>query len=225
MDYYVWVLRGADRVLLVDSGFTAEVARVRGRDLLIDVLDGLRELGIEPTDAREVIVTHLHYDHAGRLVDLPRARLWLQGRELAFWTGRHAARPAFRATIEADDVVGVVRANLDGRVRFVHGSAKVMPGVRVHRVGGHTEGLQVVEVQTADGTVVLASDAAHFYETLESERPYSLLTSLPECYDAFGYVRELAGDAGTWVPGHDPAVMQRYPIAGTGLEGIAARIA
>jgi len=95
----------------------------------------------------------------------------------------------------------------------------------VHRTGGHAAGLQVVRVQTAGGVVVLASDAAHLYENLEADRPTWIVHSLPDMYDAFDRVRELAGDGGVIVPGHDPEVVRRFPAAGTGLEDVAMRIA
>ena len=63
----------------------------------------------------------------------------------------------------------------------------------LHLVGGHAPGLQVVRVETGDGPLVLASDAAHFYANLEHDRPYAIVHSLPGMYDAFDRVRALAG--------------------------------
>ena len=225
LDFFVWVLRSGDRAILVDTGFTVEVAAARERIITDPVPDVLRRVGMDLADVGEVIITHLHYDHAGHLDALPRATMWLQEEEIRFWTGRHAHRGGYRSMVTPDDVVGVVRANFDGRVRHVRGDAEVAPGVSVHGVGGHTAGLQVVRVRTQAGTLVLASDAAHLYANLDQDRPFSIVHSLAGMYDAFDRVKELTGPEGTWVPGHDPEVIRRYPAAGTGLEGIVAKLA
>jgi glyoxylase-like metal-dependent hydrolase (beta-lactamase superfamily II) len=224
LDFFMWVLRSGDRAILVDAGFTEEEARARGRTIVDPVPDVLRRVGIELGDVRETILTHLHYDHAGYVHALPRATFWLQDEEMRFWTGRHAWRAGFRDVVTPEDVVGVVRANFQGRVRQVAGDAEVAPGVTVHRTGGHSAGLQVVRVNTGAGTLVLASDAAHLYAHLEQDRPFYIVHSLAGMYDAFDRVRELAGPDGIWVPGHDPEVMRRFPSAGTGLEGVAVRL-
>jgi glyoxylase-like metal-dependent hydrolase (beta-lactamase superfamily II) len=224
LDFFVWVLRSGDRAILVDAGFTEEEADARGRTIVEPVPDVLRRLGMELGDVRDAILTHLHYDHAGHVHALPRATLWLQEEEVRFWTGRHAWRGGFREVVTPEDVVSVVRANFDGRVRQLAGDAAVAPGVTVHRTGGHSAGLQVVRVSTAGGTLVLASDAAHLYAHLDEDRPFYIIHSLAGMYDAFDRVRELAGPDGTWVPGHDPEVMRRFPPAGTGMEGIAVRL-
>lgn len=225
MDYFVWAAVSPAQTVIVDTGFTAEVAARRGRILLRSPMSGLAALGIDCHQAPLVILTHLHYDHVGNLAAFPRATFVVQQEELAFWTGRYASRGAFRTLIEPDDVVALVRANFEGRTRLVSGVTEVVPGVTVHRVGGHAAGLQVVRVETNRGGVVLASDATHFYANIAEDRPFSIVSNLPEMYAAFDTVRELAGSLDQLVPGHDPLVMERFPPAGDGLAGIAVRIA
>jgi glyoxylase-like metal-dependent hydrolase (beta-lactamase superfamily II) len=100
-----------------------------------------------------------------------------------------------------------------------------VPGIEVHRVGGHSAGLQVVRVRTGRGNVVLASDATHFYANIEGDHPYSIVSDLAQMYGAFDLVRSLADSPAHLVPGHDPLVMQRFPPARKDLEGVAVRIA
>jgi len=224
MSYYAWLVRHEGRDVVVDTGFSAEVALRRpGRELLVDPVAVLAQLGVSAPGVEDVVLTHLHFDHVGGLTAFPRARFWIQDAEMSFWTGRYAARAGFRHAIEPDDVVSMVRLNFDGRLRFVDGDAEVAPGITVHRIGGHSAGLQVVRVQTPGGTVVLCSDAAHYYENLERDRPFSTVHSLPDMYSAFARVRELAGGGGVIVPGHDPEVLDRFPFV-EGLEGIAVRV-
>jgi glyoxylase-like metal-dependent hydrolase (beta-lactamase superfamily II) len=226
MDYFLWAVVDDDgRAIVVDAGFTEEVARRRGRQIVADPIEVLAELGVAAADVRDVVLTHLHYDHSGHLAAFPKARFWVQESELAFWTGRHAGRGEYGRIVEAADVVELVRLNFERRVRFVAGDAEMAPGVSLHLVGGHAPGLQVVRVRTAGGPVVLASDATHFYANLGEDRPFSIVHSLAGMYDAFDRLRELAGgDDARIVPGHDPLVLEHHPEVSPALSGFAVSI-
>jgi glyoxylase-like metal-dependent hydrolase (beta-lactamase superfamily II) len=226
MDYFLWVAIGDAGAVVVDAGFTPETARERGREIVCDPVDVLARLGVAAADVRDVVLTHLHYDHTGNLSAFPRARFWVQDAELGFWTGRHAGRGELGAIVTPGDVVELVRLNFAGRVAFVDGDGEVAPGITVHHVGGHAPGLQVVLADTAAGPVLLASDASHFYANLEQDRPYAIVHSLPGMYAAFDRVRALAARGprpALVVPGHDPLVMARHPAA-PGLEGLAVEL-
>jgi glyoxylase-like metal-dependent hydrolase (beta-lactamase superfamily II) len=225
MDYFVWAAVSAEHTVVVDAGFTAEVAARRGRKHLRCPTEGLEALGIDCARVPYVILTHLHYDHVGNLEKFPEATYVVQEAEMAFWTGRYAGRDHFRTIVEVDDIAYLVRENFEGRLRFVAGSEEIVPGIEVHRTGGHSAGLQVVRVKTARGWVVLASDATHFYANIEQDRPYSIVSDLPRMYGAFDLVHALADSSAHLVPGHDPLVLERFPAAGKNLEGVAVRIA
>ena len=226
MDYFIWAIVADDgRAIVVDAGFTPETARQRERDLVADPVEVLAKLGVIATDVRDVVLTHLHYDHSGHLAAFPSARFWVQDDELAFWTGRYAGRGAIGHTVTPADIVELVRLNFERRLRFVDGEAEMAPGITLHRVGGHAPGLQVVVVQTAGGPVVLASDATHFYANLQEDRPFAIVHSLPDMYGAFDRLRELAGgDDDRIVPGHDPLVLGRYAAPSPELAGLAVEI-
>lgn len=224
LDYFVWLLRGAGREIVVDTGFSAAVAAKRGRDHLRCPSEGLKLLGTDAGTVRDVVVTHLHYDHIGNFELFPAATFHLQELEMRYATGRHMCHEVFRGAFEVEDVVGMVRGVYAGRVRFHDGDAEVAPGVSLHLVGGHTMGLQVVRVHTARGWVVLASDASHYYANMDEARPYPIVYSLGDMVEGWRRVRELADSADHIVPGHDPLVMARYPAAGPDLEGIVARL-
>jgi glyoxylase-like metal-dependent hydrolase (beta-lactamase superfamily II) len=222
MDYFLWAIVGDGPTVVVDAGFRPETAQRRGRQMVADPIEVLAALGVHAGEVRDVVLTHLHYDHSGYLAAFPRARFWVQDEELAFWTGRHAARGEIGRIVEPPDIVELVRLNFERRVRFVSGDEDMAAGIALHHVGGHAPGLQVVSVDTAGGPLVLASDAAHFYANLEEDRPYAIVHSLPGMYDAFDRVRALAGgDDERIVPGHDPLVLERYAPASAALEGRA----
>jgi glyoxylase-like metal-dependent hydrolase (beta-lactamase superfamily II) len=224
MDFFVWAAVSPERTVVVDCGFTAETAKRRNRTFLHTPSDVLRLLGVESDTIRHVILTHFHNDHIGNVADFPNATFVVQDREMAFWTGRYASKGAFLWVVEPEDILELVRHNFAGRLRFVDGTAEIVPGIGVHHVGGHAAGLQIVTVETARGTVVLASDAAHYYANIDEDRPFRIVSDLPQMYDAFEMIRALADSPDHIIPGHDPLVLTRYP-AMSGLEGIAARLA
>jgi glyoxylase-like metal-dependent hydrolase (beta-lactamase superfamily II) len=217
MDYYVWAITDGTRTVVVDLGFTEEVGTRRGRQFLRSPARGLAEIGIDAAKVEHVIVTHFHYDHTGNYALFPRATFYVQDVEMSFATGRYASQPAFRHSIEVDDVVALVRLNYEGRLRFVDGEQEILPGIRVHHVGGHTAGMQIVSVATARGQAVLASDASHYYRNLEADIPFNTLHDLPGTYHAFQRIRELAAAPELIVPGHDPLVLERLEAAAPGI--------
>jgi len=213
LDYFVWVIRGAGRTLVVDTGFAAEQAAKRNRVLVRPVEEGLQSIGIDHTQLTDVIISHMHYDHAGNHHLFPNARMHLQDAEMRYCTGRCMTHAQLRAPFEAADVARMVHRVFEDRVVFHDGDAELAPGITLHRVGGHTPGLQVVRVSTARGPVVLASDAAHFYANFEQGRPFPILDSVSDYLEAHRKIRSLAASEAHVIPGHDPAVLTRYPRA------------
>ena len=223
LDYFVWLIRGDGREIVVDTGFSAATARRRGRDHIRCPTEGLRTLGCEPSTVENVVITHLHYDHVGNFDLFPAATFHLQDLEMNYATGRHMLEDRHRYAYDVEDVVGMVRRVYAGRVRFHQGDAELFPGLSVHFIGGHTMGLQAVRVATRRGWVVLASDASHFYANMEQTRPFPIVFSVPDMVAGYERLRSLAASPGHVIPGHDPLVMQRYPAA-KGFEGIAVRL-
>jgi len=224
LDYFVWLIRGNGREIVVDTGFSAAMAAKRGRNHLRCPTEGLRSLGTDSKTVRDVVITHLHYDHVGNFDLFPKATLHLQDLEMRYATGRYMAHECFRGAYEVEDVVGVVRRVYENRVRFHDGDAEIAPGVSVHLIGGHTMGMQAVRVATRRGAVVLASDASHFYANLEQTRPFPIVWSVADMVDGYRKLRALADSAGHIIPGHDPLVLERYPAASADLRGIAVRL-
>ena len=224
MDYFVWLVRNADRTFVVDTGFGAEVAAKRGRSLLRTPAEGLALLGCDVNEVKDVILTHLHYDHVGTFDSFPVAQFHLQDDEMAYATGRHMRHRQFNHGYEVDEVCGVVRMVYKDRVSFYNGEAELAPGVSIHRIGGHTHGVQCVRVNTRRGWVVLASDTSHYYEHFEKNRVFTTMFNLGEAIDGYATLKRLAASPRHVIPGHDPLVMQRYPAASAALDGIAVRL-
>ncbi len=222
MDYFVWLLRGPDgREILVDTGFDEVTAARRGRRILRPVEECLRAVRSDPASIRDVIVSHLHYDHAGNLGLFPNATFHIQDREVAFATGRHMCAACLRAPFEVEDVVKLVRAVYADRVLFHDGEDEIAPGVTVHHVGGHSDGIQMVRVATVRGPLVLAVDAAHYYANMQRQNPFQIVFDLGAMIQGWRRARQLAGgDDSLVIPGHDPLVRSRYPAVDEGAEVI-----
>lgn len=220
MDYFVWLIRGAGRTILVDTGFNREAAAQRRRDFIRCPTEGLRELGVAPEDVTDIIITHLHYDHAGNAPLFPNARFHLQAREMQAATGPDMRHKVCRHAYEVEDVVHMVRQNFRERVRFVDGDAQVAPGVTLHLVGGHTRGLQIVRVSTARGWLVLASDAVHYYANVVKAMPFPGVVDVPALIEAGERALVLASHGDMVIPGHDPLVLDLFPAHPT-VSGVA----
>lgn len=224
MDYYVWLIRNADTIFVVDTGFGAEVARKRGRQLIRTPMEGLALLNVEAAAVKDVIITHMHYDHIGTFDAFRSAQFHLQDDEMAYATGRHMRHRQFNHGYEVDEVIGMVRMVYKDRVRFYRGTAELAPGLSIHRIGGHTHGLQCVRVYTRRGWIVLASDCSHFYEHFERKRAFPTMFNVGEAIDGYETLQSLAQSPRHIIPGHDPLVMQRYPEASPEMKGIAVRL-
>ena len=224
MDYFVSVANGPNRTFIIDTGFTAEIAVKRGRDYLRCPIQSLKLVGLEPEKVKDVILTHLHYDHVGTFFDFPAARFHLQDAEMSFATGRYMRHGRFNHGYEVDDVVGMVKLVFKDRVHFHDGAAALAPGVSVHHIGGHTAGLQCVRVATERGWVVLASDTSHYYEHMETGRVFPTAFHVGEMVEGYDKLRALAESPGHIIPGHDPLVMKRYQAPRADLEGIVVRL-
>ena len=224
MDYFVWVVQNDSRTLLVDTGFGPAAAQRRARTHLRQPAEGVKLLGVDPAAVEDVVITHMHYDHAGTVSDFPKARLHLQERELRWVTSSEMFERGARGSFEVDDVVNVVRGLYDERVILHEGDWEIAPGLTVHRLPGHTPGIQVVRVNTERGWVVLASDTTHYYENMETGEPFATTYDASMVREAFASLKKLAETEKHIVPGHDPLVVQRYPAASKDLEGIVMRL-
>jgi glyoxylase-like metal-dependent hydrolase (beta-lactamase superfamily II) len=212
MDYFFWVARSPSRTIVVDSGFSPEGGAARHRTTLMDMATALRAAGVNPDDVGQVVVTHAHYDHIGGLPAFRSAEVIMTRSEYEFWTGPLGDRTLFAHHTEAAEISHLRSLRAAGRLTLTGPSHQVAPGVTLTEVGGHTPGQAVITVDGGPGRIVLASDAVHYYEELERDRPFTTVVNLAGMYAAFDQIREMEQDAGTRViAGHDPVVAECFP--------------
>ncbi len=224
LDYFVWVVRRSDCMFVVDTGFAEEAAIRRKREHLRSPVDALRLLNIDPDKISDVILTHLHYDHAGNLDRFPAARYHVQDREVAYATGRCMCHHFLREAYDLENALEMVQKIYSGRAVFHDGESEVVPGLTLHRVGGHTAGLQILRVWTRRGWMVLAADASHLYANFEQNRAFPVVYNVAEMLEGYKLLYRLADSPNHIVPGHDPLVMKYYPAPSPELDGIVVRL-
>lgn len=211
MDYFIWLLKNGDKHILVDTGFDQQEGIARGRTPLEKPADLLTRFGIAPHKIDTVIITHMHYDHAGSLPDFNHATFHLQEQEMGYATGPCMCHDALRKPYTGDHVCEMIKQLYSGRLVFHNGSGLVASGIEVHLIGGHSRGLQCVRVMTKRGWVVLASDASHYYEHFLTNKPFPIVVDVENMLQGFKTIQTLAESTDHVIPGHDPLVRAYYP--------------
>jgi glyoxylase-like metal-dependent hydrolase (beta-lactamase superfamily II) len=222
MDYNFWVVWSQGRTILVDTGYDIAKKDWLGEISVTPPPVGLELIDVDPLSVDMVITSHFHYDHIGYLQLFERAEVVAGRAEYDHWFAKFRADALEGEFSTAYDLAAVERAETEGRLRLVDAPTEVFPGITVYPVGGHCPGEILPEVQTADGPLILAADAAHFYEQIEHGWPFFAYSDIEQMKSALTFLQQRISDTGaTVVPGHDARVRDRFPAA----PGNAGRVA
>jgi glyoxylase-like metal-dependent hydrolase (beta-lactamase superfamily II) len=216
-----WLLEGPDRRrVLVDAGFY--------RQKFLDdwkpadyrrPSDALQQFGLAADSVSDVIVSHVHWDHLDGADLFPNARIWIQREEYTHYVGDEGA--PLDAAIDTVDAAMLAELRRAGRVNLVDGDGQeLMPGVIAYTGGKHTFASQYVGVQTAKGTVVVASDNCYLFENVEHHRPIAQTLDAASNLAAQDRMKRIASEQRWIIPGHDPAVFRRFRSVGRGVAAI-----
>jgi glyoxylase-like metal-dependent hydrolase (beta-lactamase superfamily II) len=217
----VWLLKGSnDRTVLIDSGFYRQkfLDQWKPRDFRTPAA-AVESAGAAPDAITDVIISHVHWDHVDGADLFPKATIWIQRAEYEYYTGEAWQARSTHGGVDADDMQALLKINTEGRLRFVEGDDKeVVPGIRCYIGGKHTHESQFCTVRTAEGTVVFTSDNVYLYENFDAHRPIAQTVD-GEAGRASNLktqdrAKSLASSPKLIVPGHDPAVFDRFePVA------------
>lgn len=178
----------------------------------------LARLSIGPEQVTDVIITHMHSDHAEGADLFPKAQIWIQKAEYdqTVDAGEKTAGKDGRPL--PDHVAALKTLKGQGRVHLVDGDAKeILPGVTVFTGGKHTFESQYVVVNTRSGRMVVASDNVYLYENIDKHVPIAVTLDAKANLAAQDRMRQLAAKPGMIIPGHDPEVFVKFPKPGDGV--------
>jgi N-acyl homoserine lactone hydrolase len=222
------------RIIAVDTGFEGGLSMTGNAFRNVETIPMvLAKLGYTPADVDTVVLTHLHFDHAGNFDAFPNAEVIVQRAEYDAWidviagmgdtsVGKHSWK---LSSIDVATIERVRAAVASGRIRFLSGDAEIAPGVFCRLAqDSHTFGSQWVEVQTADGPYVVAGDCVYWYTNIERMWPPGYVQGNTwNLMALFERLRALLGNDGLnrIVPGHDMTIYARHPSAVIGQNPIA----
>ena len=216
----VWLARGNGRNVLVDAGFHRRdlIERWKPADY-VEPSVAVARAGTRPEEVTDIIVSHVHWDHFDGVDLFPKATIWIQREEYEHHvdsTGKSLDRH-----IDAPNAQLLARLFREGRVRLVDGDAReIIPGITVYIGGKHTYQSQYAAIRTAEGTAVIASDNAYLYENFDKRVPIAQTLDAASNLRAQDRMRTLASSPRLLVPGHDPAVFERFPVVQAGVARI-----
>ena len=209
----VWLVKGNGKTIVVDSGFYHDhfFKDWKVKDF-IKPSEALSGMGVKPEDVTDVIITHMHWDHADGMDLFPKARIWIQKDEYIYYTGEAWQQRRTHGGIDPEDVLTIVKLNIEGRVGLVNGDdQEIIPGVRCYTGGKHTFQSQFVSVETKAGKAVLASDNLYLYENMDKHVPIASTLDADSNLRAQDRMKQIAASPRLIIPGHDPAVFEKFP--------------
>jgi glyoxylase-like metal-dependent hydrolase (beta-lactamase superfamily II) len=214
----VWLVRGGGHNVLVDTGFYRKqfLSKWKVNDY-VRPDEAVARAGVKPEDITDIVLTHAHWDHADGTDLFPKARVWIQKDEYAYYTGEAWQPEGKHGGIDPEDIDVLLKMNVAGRLTLVDGDREILPGVHVYTGGKHTWQSQYVSVATRSGTVVLASDNMYLYENLEKHTPIAQTFDRDSNLRAQDRMKTIAAKPELIVPGHDPAVLTRFPKVAEGV--------
>jgi glyoxylase-like metal-dependent hydrolase (beta-lactamase superfamily II) len=219
----VWLIRGGGHNVLFDSGFHREVwlKRFPTADFLRPD-EAVKLAGVQPEDVTDIIVSHAHWDHMGGIDLFPKATVWIQKQEFAYYTADAWQPGGKHGGIDPDDVKALVQVNTEGRLRLIDGDnaggrdgVEILPGIRAYTGSRHTWASQYIRVD-GDPPFLLASDNCYLYRNLAEHKASATFSEADQPANIRNQARmiELAGSADRVVPGHDPRQFERFPTQG-----------
>jgi len=209
----VWLVKGNGKTIVVDSGFYHErfFKDWKIKDF-VKPSEALAGAGVKPEEVTDVIITHMHWDHADGMDLFPKARIWIQKDEYTYYTGEAWQRRRTHGGIDPEDVLTLVKLNTEGRVGLVNGDdQEIIPGVSCYTGSKHTFQSQYVSVETKAGKVVLASDNMYLYENMDKHVPIAATLDADSNLRAQDRMKQIAASPRLVIPGHDPAVFDKFP--------------
>ncbi|NHZ82317.1 MBL fold metallo-hydrolase [Massilia sp. CCM 8695] len=161
-----YLIESGKRLVLVDTGS----GELYG-PTLNKLVDSLKAVGYQPGQITDILITHIHTDHTGGLMDgkrmvFPNATLHLDARELDYWMSavKRAKAPDSKRK-NFDEALMKVKPYVDaGKVKAFDGATQLAPGLRSVPSYGHTPGHSFYALESGGEKLVFWGDLLHVAE-------------------------------------------------------------
>lgn len=215
-NYYLWAIKGKDGVTVVDAGTSLSEQSKRKLKGYVNPVEALARIGVNGSNVKRVIITHIHFDHVGGMEmfpqAFPQAKFYVQKKEFDFWIKSPLVKKMPFAGI-TDTLANKIVADMEGtdRLQFICGDQVILPGIELLLTPGHTLGLQSVAVNTAKGTAIVASDCAHIARSFKEDNPSCLIMDMVGWLGSYEKLRAKASAIDLIFPGHDVMMLRDFP--------------
>jgi glyoxylase-like metal-dependent hydrolase (beta-lactamase superfamily II) len=215
LSYFVWAVRDkAGNTVVIDTGCNPVEGANRKVAGYTDPVDVLSRIGAGADTVRKVVISHMHWDHSGNIESylkaFPKAKFYVQKRELEFCSGPLAARKPIGVLFDhkANKVVAGLQGT--GRMAVVDGDHRLAPGLDLFLAPGHTLGLQVLRVNTAKGPAIVGSDLAHVFQGYKDDTGSVFIMDMPGWLKSFDKIKPMVAPDMIF-PGHDIQMHDGFP--------------
>jgi glyoxylase-like metal-dependent hydrolase (beta-lactamase superfamily II) len=211
-NYYIWCIRGNGELVIVDTGLPPQLAKEKNLAGYVNPVEVLSRIDVKADEIRHVILTHIHWDHAGGVSLFPKATFYIQDEEYHFWLKDEVAeRPPLKLFTEENSKAYLRSLEGTDRLVLLKGDREVLPGIECLRAPGHSIALQAVSVKTAKGSAIIGSDCAHVFQNYREDWPSAFFIDLVALMRTYEKLRARASSLDLIFPGHDPVMSERYP--------------
>lgn len=188
----VWMLRSAERIVVLDTGGPAYVPVLHER---------LAAHGLALGDVTDLVLTHAHWDHCTNFTLFDRARVWI-GRDELDWASRQRPGTHFLSELHTAELASR-RDRDDGSLVTVADEEEILPGIHTLLVPGHTPGHLALRVRTSEGVLLFAGDSVKNVRELSTSTADLTMDAQASTRSIDRLHDLMRGDDALLVPGHD----------------------
>ena len=194
-----YLIKYGDKTILVDTGFSDKKMARAYRVNHTSPLMILRQMGVRPEDVTDVIITHSHFDHIGNVDKFPRADIYIQRDELAWFmnsTRNSALKDFFHHNKQ--------------RITTFESSFVLFNCFRITKIGGHTVGSSVVSFDHNNREYVLVGDECYLLDNYVSQKPIGTYYDTEKNKAFIARLKTIPN--AVVLPFHEPSVVGKTPF-------------